>query len=290
MGCFRHALLCTLLAALSAPIAPAGEAVRITTDGRLKFTPVAVDDDTVVYADFVSPSLYQLQRLRLSDGAIQPLRTDSKNSEFEPDFAADGSTYAFCRTVGVLSVSMVISRADGTLLGEVPPPIGFAGLRSPAVAPDGSRVAYSLAEEGRQQIYSVLPDGSDRRAHTDSRGQNNWPHWSPDGAWLAFSSSRDDDFEIYVAPTAGGDPRRLTTTPGSDIRPRFSPDGSRIAFTSHRDGNAEIYVMQSDGSSPRRLTHNDDRDDYPAWTRDGRRLIVVSERGGKHDLYLLPVD
>lgn len=287
--CLSFAIVALCL--LAASPAGAQEVERLTQDGQLKFSPVFRDQGRqVVFVELVDPTLYRLQTLNLADGTVTALHQDAPTSEFEPSCLTEGGCYAFLKTRGALSVSMVIRDERGNDLGEVLPGEGFAGLRSPAIRADQLRVAYSLAEEGRQQIYSVRQDASDKQQLTNSRGINNWPAWSPDGERIVFGSSRADDFEIYVMREDGTGQERLTHSPGQDIRPRFSPDGSRIAFTSHRDGNAEIYVMQADGSNPRRVTNHPDRDDYADWHPDGKRLVLVSERDGLHDLYLITVD
>jgi dipeptidyl aminopeptidase/acylaminoacyl peptidase len=286
---FSLAIVCCLLAAAGRG-ALAAEFEQLTHDGRQKFSPVFRDGGReIVFVELVNPTLYQLRRLVLAGGASEPLHAAASTSEFEPAWSADGECYAFLKTRSALSVSVVVCDRRGAKLGEILPADGFCGYRSPALAPDHSRVAFSYAEKGSQQIYSARHDGGDRRALTDSRGINNWPSYSPDGQAIVFGSSRDGNFEIYRMRADGSDARRLTDSPLQDIRPRFSPDGKRIAFTSHRDGNAEIYVMTADGAAPRRVTENEERDDYPDWHPDGERMVVVSEREGKFDLYLLRV-
>jgi Tol biopolymer transport system component len=285
---FSLALWCVGLA--GALTAPAAEPEPLTRDGRLKFSPVFRDGGReVVFVELVNPSLYQIRRLVLADGSDRPLHTVSPTSEFEPASSADGECYAFLKTRGALSVSIVVRNTQEGELGEILPAEGFCGYRAPALAPDHSRLAFAYAEQGKQQIYSARLNGDDRKQLTDARGISNWPAYSPDGRSIVFGSSRDGDFEIYRMNADGTEVRRLTESPFQDIRPRFSPDGKRIAFTSHRDGNAEIYVMQADGSAARRVTQSFDRDDYPDWHPDGQRLVIVSERGGKHDLYLVNV-
>jgi Tol biopolymer transport system component len=286
----RGFVAATLVFTVALP-ALAAEPVALTRDGRFKLGPVfAGTGREVVYAELATPMLYRLMRLNANDGSIEAVHPDATTSELDPAFSADGKVFAFLKTVGTLRVNLEIHERSGAKLGEVPPGGGFSGMRSPAVSPDRQHVVYSFAEGGRQHLFQVRVDGSEKRTLTDSRGINNWPTYSHDGREIVFGSSRDGDFEIYRMPAGGGDAIRLTHTAGQDIRPKFSPDGKRIAFTSHRDGNAEIYVMNADGSSPQRITESPDRDDYPEWHPDGRQLVIVSERSGKFDLYLVALD
>jgi TolB protein len=265
-----------------------GNPTRLTFDGRFKFSPVFCNAGReIVYVDFEKPELYRLKRLHVATGKIEPVHQTAATFEFGPDYSADGRYFAFLRATGTLRVSVIIRNLSTETEAEVPPGTGFSGLLSPALAPDGSRVAFAYADGGRQQIYSVDSLGQGRKALTESGGLNIAPCYSPDGKQVAFSSTRDGKYDIYVMDANGGQVRRLTHSPMRDLRPRFSPDGKQIAFTSHRDGNAEIYLMNADGTGQQRLTDNPERDDYPSWHPDGRRLVFVSERDGRHDLYLI---
>src|SRR5438552_1810599 len=78
--------------------------VRLTTDGRLKFSPVFFDGGReIIYADLEKPELFRLQRLSLATKKIEPLHPAASKSEFEPAVSADGRFYAYLRTRGVLS-------------------------------------------------------------------------------------------------------------------------------------------------------------------------------------------
>ena len=56
------------------------------------------------------------------------------------------------------------------MLSEILPAGGFNGYRSPALSPDHSRLAFSCAERGTQQIYSSQLNGDDRKQLTESTG------------------------------------------------------------------------------------------------------------------------
>ena len=291
MACSRFLTLATLLVVIvSARPVSAADPVRLTHDGRMKFTPVFINrGEDLVYVDLLNPKMFRLQNLQVSDGEIKPVHETVGSQEFDPAYSADGKYYAYAKAVGTLSVGLVItSRVDKKEV-NLAPGQGFSGYRSPAIAPDSSRVLFSFAEEGRQDIFSVNMEGKDRKALTGGKGINLWPDFSASGQQIAFCSSRDGNFEIYVMKPDGSEITRVTNNPFQDLRPRFSPDGKRLAFASHRDGNFEIYLINTDGSGLRRITDHEERDDYPAWSPDGKSLVIVSEREGEHDLYRVEV-
>jgi TolB protein len=262
---------------------------RLTHDGQQKADPVFLrGGDELVFTAHERATQMSLMRLNLASGSVERLHPQAKTTEFEAAFSPDGRYYAFVQSRGNLSLKLVIRDTKENKDVEFDPGGGFAGMHRPSIAPDGSRVVFSIPALGGQQIASVNRQGRDRK-HLTQVGLNNWPAYSPDGNLIAFGSSRDGNYEIYVMDADGRHPRRLTRSPGMDVRPAWSPDGKRIAFTSNRDGNYEIYVMNADGSAVRRVTHHPDRDDYPAWHPDGKRLVIVSERGGQSDLYLIPI-
>jgi TolB protein len=263
------------------------EARRLTTDGRFKTDPVFISNGSVVvYTLLETPTQQSLMKLKLADGSIERLHPQATTSEFEPTFAADENFYAFIQSRGNLNLKLVIRDARQNREAIFDPGGGFASLRRPTFAPDGSRVAFSIPAGNGSEIVTVNRQGQDRKTLTQG-GLNNWPAWSPDGQRIAFCSSRDGDYDLYVMNADGTDVRRILKSPGLEARPSWSPDGKRLAFTSNRDGNYEIYVCNGDGSKLRRITNNPERDDYAAWHPDGKRLVYVSERQGKFDLYVV---
>ncbi len=149
------------------------------------------------------------------------------------------------------------------------PIIAFADNLNGAPRPDFSRA----------QIFTVKPDGSDRKQLTFNAGGKSFPAWAPDGRRLAFVSTQSGSPEIWVLNVDGMDQKQITSGGGNFI-PAWSPDGKEIAFTSTRTGAPQIWVVNADGGNQRQLTtvgHNN----APTWAPDGRKIAFWSgdERG-----------
>ncbi len=283
------ALMLTTTLGPGATAQPATAEKQLTFDGRWKADPVVLPGgQEIVYTLQETPTLLSLWRLRLNTGQSERLHPEANTNEFEIAFSPDARYAAFVQNRANLNLKLVIRDYQEKRDYIYDPGGGFAGMRSPAISPDLSRVLFSIPTATGQQIAYVNLQGQNPQFLTNAAGINNWPRFSPDGKHIVFSSTRDGDYEIYVMDASGSNVRRLTHSPGMDIRPVWSPDGRYIAFTSNRDGNYEIYVMKADGSEPRRITNNPGRDDYPWWFPDGRNLVIVSERNGRYDLYLIP--
>jgi Tol biopolymer transport system component len=131
--------------------------------------------------------------------------------------------------------------------------------RSPAVSPDGTRIAFTSYDGTDREIYVMgatgLSAGQPPVRLTNNAVYDTDPVWSPDGQTIAFVRwlprfDMGPNFEIFAMDADGTDERRLTTSPGSDDSPAYSPNGRRIAFSSNRDGRIGIWKMKSDGSHP----------------------------------------
>jgi TolB protein len=266
------------------------EVQQLTQDGKRKLAPVCLNGgQEVAYAVHDAPNLVAIKRRRLADGFEARLHPGLTAHQFDPAFSPDGRYHCF--TLSATSPQMVLVIQDTHQKTEATfhPREARAVVRSPSIAPDGSRVVFSVSDVEGHQIASVNMQGQDLKRLTESAGLNSCPALSPDGRQIAFASSRDGKFEIYVMNADGTQVRRLTKTPGLSVRPSWSPDGRRLTFTGNQAGGYAIYIMNADGSGLRRVSEPSDRVDYATWHPDGRHLLTVCERRGKFDLYLFEI-
>ena len=158
---------------------------------------------------------------------------------------------------------------------------------SPAMSPDGSRVAFMSYRDGNAEIYVLtISDSTLTRITTNSAADMD-PAWSPDGSRIAFASDRDGDRDIYVTNSDGSSVTNLTDSTSDDRWPDFGyydyGDGTGdelIAFASDRDGDWEIYTMYGDGSEQTQATANTDEtvDAEPSWDPLAEYLVIHSDR------------
>ncbi|MBI4331827.1 MAG: PD40 domain-containing protein [Chloroflexi bacterium] len=161
---------------------------------------------------------------------------------------------------------------------------------SPALSPDGKKIAFVSERDGNPEVYTMGVDGSNPLRVTNVPAPDYDPVWSPDGGSIAFVSERDGNPEIYIMSAGGATPTRLTTDAAIDRYPAWSHDGTRIAFVSYRPGNAEVYVLDVATTAVTRLTNEPAADSQPAWSPDDQRLVFVSERTGKPELHIMNRD
>ncbi len=128
-------------------------------------------------------------------------------------------------------------------------PVRARRISSPALSPDGQRVAFSAL--GRIWVMD-LPDGKPRRLTGAEEGEFQ-PAWSPDGRQIVYASWKDmaEAGHVYSVD-ADGRRVRLTREAAFYGWPAFSPDGRRIAvLTMSRQAWIEDLLSYGEAMFPR---------------------------------------
>ncbi len=128
----------------------------------------------------------------------------------------------------------------------------------PAMGPAHPNRIAVIDETGG--LFTVAPDGSDRRALGAPGVQYQFPAWSPDGTRIAAIGGDGSEGGVYVfddaAARAGGASVSgvpLTLYPPSGAYPIYvywSPDGSRLAFITSETADIALRIAPADGSAP----------------------------------------
>jgi Tol biopolymer transport system component len=145
-------------------------------------------------------------------------------------------------------------------------------------------------------IYTVRPDGHDRRRLTGLPTQDLCAAYSPDGRWIAYCSGVTGPgqgvLEIWVMRANGKEQHQVTQTGGVMTFPDFSPDGSKIVFSGRLPGAAtpDVFAINTDGTGMVRLTTDPGVDRYAAYSPDGSKVAFNSNRSGIEQVWLMNAD
>lgn len=119
----------------------------------------------------------------------------------------------------------------------------------PAVSPDGTTVAYMLAEDRKMRL--MLKDmQSAQTIEIKHEGLGSGPaDWSQDGQWLVYLSADPQRCQYYLRPIKGmtlGEPKLIHNCPaGSFGKIIFTHDDHRFVFSQTEGGGApyELYEL-----------------------------------------------
>lgn len=84
---------------------------------------------------------------------------------------------------------------------------------SAAFAPDG-KIYFSSTMSGNHEIWSINPDGTNRRQLTSSKDEEYYPVVSPDGYSVYFASTRSGAAHVWRMKTDGTEQTQITRTAG----------------------------------------------------------------------------
>jgi TolB protein len=160
---------------------------------------------------------------------------------------------------------------------------------SPALSPDGKKLAYTGYQSGYADIYLIDLGTGARNRIIKFPGTNSGAAFSPDGGHIACTLSKDGNPEIYVTGINGDSPRRLTRTRGAESSPTWSPNGSEIIYSSDEKGSPQLYRISAGGGSGRLLSTGFGYNTEPNWSPDGKK-VVFNVRSGGFEVAVLDLD
>lgn len=215
-----------------------------------------------------------------------------------PKFSPDGRAIAFALTPAdnPRASDIYVIELPGKSVRRLTRGMGDAS--HPVWNAQGTRIFFNAkrrappttdAQRNWTEIYSMAPDGSDVRQHTNCDTTCTYPAPSPDGTMLVYRKMFRNpgkqwnqqpmaiNSEVVVAPLAGGPEINLSNHEAFDGWPTWTPDGKGVAFASARQGQpnvGQIYLVRPDGTGLRPITEGPLSHAQPSFSADGKTMLM----------------
>ncbi|MDQ3799750.1 MAG: prolyl oligopeptidase family serine peptidase, partial [Acidobacteriota bacterium] len=176
--------------------------------------------------------------------------------------------------------------------------LNIRSASSPALSPDGRRMAYLTNVTGTSQIWMMdLSPGGAAKQITNYEDNVGFVRWSPAGNGLVFGKARggDENTQFFLMSNDGSQIKELTNNP--KVRHNFgdwSKDGRLIYYASNkRDRNFfDVYSMEVATGKEELVFQQNGSNNFAAASDDGR-FVIISRSGTElsldNNLYLIDV-
>lgn len=230
------------------------------------------------------------------DGGNVRVFLDSGDDPVGAVWSPHGRHVAFTATVEGQNEVFIIN-ADGT--GRMRLTHDPGDDSHPHWSADGRRIFFNSArstpdrtarwQHQWHEIFSMKPDGTDARQHSQCRTTCTYPVPSPDGRRIAYRKVIDTpgidwalrstarNSEVFVADMDGANEINLTRHAAYDGYAMWSPDGRWIIFSSSRTGRpngGQLFLVRPDGSSLRQITDGTASYTQSSFALDGRSVYA----------------
>jgi Tol biopolymer transport system component len=157
----------------------------------------------------------------------------------------------------------------------------------PAISPNGKRIAFSVADNGRTLLYMMDDDGSHIRVLSNSLALRGNPSWAPDEQSIVTAVVRDGEPRLTRIFLNGDAPLPMVSE--YSIDPVWSPDGRFLVYSGADVGTTfPLRAAAADGRPyplpSVMLTRGARR---VAFFRDSQSLVVLSGEIGHKNFSLL---
>ncbi len=160
---------------------------------------------------------------------------------------------------------------------------------SPAVSPNGGKVAFLSDRSGRADIYVMSADDGQevKRIISGQRTADleelKWLSpglsWAPDNRHLVFAAKSGNEDALIFYDTEKQTKHSHKLNLDGIFTAAWSPDGQTVAFSGLKDGATDLYLYSVKTKKLRQLTWDLFADTRPSWSPDGSKLAFVSDRG-----------
>lgn len=208
-------------------------------------------------------------------------------------WSVDGQSLIFPQqnTMEGPSYLVELSLRDGAIRSITNPPALWDGDFSPAVSPDGRRLAFIRGSEqlARDVYVMSLPNGPAKRITRGALAMS--LAWSADSSTIVFSSSRDGALSLWRVSAGGGEPQRLAEVGDDAYAPAIAKRGRQMIY-SHGSALWGIFSvdLESHDPSPTAILTSSEEIAAPRVSPFGDRILFQSWRSGSREIWSARID
>lgn len=150
--------------------------------------------------------------------------------------------------------------------------------RNPAVSPDGMSIAFISDETGEDEIYTIKPDGTNKKQITKNAESYRFEiKWSPDSKKILCS---DKTMKLYYIDVETGITTNITKSKVWEIRDfNWSPDSKWVAYTDAVNSEFNtIHLFSLESGKITQITSDFYTNEQPVFSNDGKYLFFSSAR------------
>jgi serine/threonine-protein kinase len=183
-----------------------------------------------------------------------------------------------------VSRSGLVSPVDPAWTGE---------FGSPALSPDGQRLAVSIQGEASMDVWVKQLDRGPSIRLTFDGSRNDYPTWTPDGASVTFPSNRaGPSFDLWTKRADGSTPAVLELDEEWALAEAlWSPDGTWFVHrtSSNEPGAGDILAGRPQRqTAPVPLVATGFTELAPAISPNGRWMAYSSNETGRSEIFVVP--
>jgi Tol biopolymer transport system component len=163
----------------------------------------------------------------------------------------------------------------------------------PALSPDGTRLAVSIAGEVSTDVWVKQLDRGPSLRLTLEGSRSSYPTWTPDGRSVTFFSDLAGlSFDLWTKRADGSAQALLELDQAMALAESvWSPDGAWLVYRTDRGvfGGGDIMALRrGEDAAPVPLAATPRAELGPTLSPDGRWMAHVSNETGRDEIYVVP--